>query len=474
PNAIALIYEGSSFTYQELNGKANQLARHLRERGVRPDQLVGICLERGLEMVIGILGILKAGGAYLPLDPAYPSERLAYILADAAPTVLLTQARLKDRLPHDSLALITLDEDWPQIAQHPTTNLDFRVLGIRPEHLAYVIYTSGSTGNPKGVMVEHRQVTRLFAATTHWFHFHERDVWTLFHSFAFDFSVWELWGALLYGGRLVVVPQLTARSPQDFYQLLCKEGVTVLNQTPSAFAQLIEAQAHTSAPHCLRYVIFGGEALDLHTLRPWVARNGADAPQLVNMYGITETTVHVTYRLLSQEQIHGEHGSLIGQPIPDLQVYLLDRHQQPVPIGVPGEIHVGGAGLARGYLNRPELTAERFIRNPFSTDPNSKLYKAGDLARWRPDGTLEYLGRNDHQVKIRGFRIELGEIEAQLARHPQVKEALVIAREDVPGEKRLVAYLIPRATPDTSEELARPISSGAASPAASPVLAPTA
>jgi amino acid adenylation domain-containing protein len=395
-------------------------------------------------MVVGLLAILKAGGAYVPLDPAYPSERLAYMLGDAAPRVLLIQEHLRGRLPNTAAEMIALDNDRNEIAQQPSSNLNARILELRAHHLAYVIYTSGSTGEPKGVMVEHGNVTRLFAATEQCFGFNEGDVWTLFHSIAFDFSVWELWGALLYGGRLVVVPYLTARSPQEFYRLLCEEGVTVLNQTPSAFAQLIDAQAERAGDrHSLRVVIFGGEALELRTLRPWVERNGAERPQLVNMYGITETTVHVTYRPLTEEDIESERGSLVGKPIPDLQAYLLDRHRQPVPIGVVGEIYIGGAGVARGYLNRPELTAERFVADPFSADPQARLYKTGDLGRWRVDGAIEYLGRNDHQVKIRGFRIELGEIEAQLVRHAQVKEAVVIAREDVPGEKRLVAYVIP-------------------------------
>jgi len=443
PVAVAVVYEGQSLTYAELNGRANQLARYLREKGVGPDQLVGICMERSLEMVVGVLGVLKAGGAYVPLDPNYPTERLAYMLSDAAPTVLLTQERLRERVPETAAEVIALDEEWSAVAELDADDLDPRALQLTSRHLAYVIYTSGSTGNPKGVMVEHGNVTRLFIATENWFGFNEGDVWTLFHSVAFDFSVWELWGALLYGGRVVVVPYITARSPQEFYRLLCEEGVTVLNQTPSAFAQLIEAQAQSSEKkHSLRVVIFGGESLELRTLRPWVERNGAEKPQLVNMYGITETTVHVTYRPLAKEEIESERGSLVGKPIPDLRAYLLDQYRQPVPIGVAGEIYVGGAGVARGYLNRPELTAERFIADPFRAGRQARMYKTGDLGRWRADGTVEYLGRNDHQVKIRGFRIELGEIEAQLLLHAQVKEAVVIAREDVPGEKRLVGYVV--------------------------------
>jgi len=453
PEATAVVYEGQSLTYNELNGRANQLAQHLRDRGVGPDQLVGICLERGLDLVVGLLGILKAGAAYVPMDPAYPAERLAHILTDASPTVLLTQMGLREKFSDTAAEVIALDRDWDVIAQQPRNNLDLVTLDVRSHHLAYVIYTSGSTGKPKGVMVEHGNVTRLFAATAQWFNSNERDVWAMFHSFAFDFSVWELWGALLYGGRVVVVPYLTARSPHEFYRLICEEGVTVLNQTPSAFVQLIDAQAQSSQRHSLRLVIFGGEALEFHTLRPWVARNGADLPQLVNMYGITETTVHVTYRRISQHEIESERGSIVGKPIPDLRVYLLDRYRQPVPIGVFGEFYVGGAGVARGYLNRPELTAERFLPDPFSNDTKARMYKSGDLGRRRSDGTIEYLGRNDEQVKIRGFRIELGEIEAQLTKHPQVKEGVVLARQGGPGEKRLVAYVVPRTTSCTDGPL---------------------
>ena len=454
PEAVAVVYNGQSLTYTQLNDRGNQLARYLRSKGVGPDQLVGLCVERSLEMMVGLLGILKAGGAYVPLDPNSPAERLAYMLRDAAPRVLLLQERLKERLPITAAEVIALDKDWNGISEKITNKRNLTVPGLCPYHLAYVIYTSGSTGDPKGVMVEHRNVTRLFAATQQWFGFNERDVWALFHSIAFDFSVWELWGALLYGGRVVVVPYLTVRSPQEFFRLLCEEGVTVLNQTPSAFAQIIDAQARSGEMrHSLRVVIFGGEALELRVLRPWVKRNGAERPRLVNMYGITETTVHVTYRLLRAEEIESERESLIGTPISDLRTYLLDRHGQPVPIGVTGEIHVGGAGVARGYLNQPELTAERFLPDPFSGDPQALVYKTGDLGRWMVDGSIVYLGRNDRQVKIRGFRIELGEIEAQLVRHANVRNAVVIAREDAPGEKRLVAYLIPGDLSGAAEEL---------------------
>jgi amino acid adenylation domain-containing protein len=443
PEAIALVCEGQSLTYAELNHQANQLAWYLEAEGVGPDELVAICMERGLAMVVGLLGVLKAGGAYVPLDPAYPSERLAYMLEDSAPRVLLTQRSLAERLPDFASKVICLDSDWREIAGQENRLRNFSRPDLCAHHLAYVIYTSGSTGAPKGVMVEHRNVTRLFAATRQWCHFNERDVWALFHSFAFDFSVWELWGALLHGGRVVVVPYLTARSPKDFYSFVCEQGITVLNQTPSAFAPLIDAQSHSEGrQHALRLVIVGGEMLETRMLRPWLERNGAQRPRLVNVYGVTETTVLATYLPLDEAAIASSAGSSIGRRFPDLKVYLLDRRGQPVPIGVAGEMYIGGAGVARGYLNRPELTAQRFIADRFSADPQARLYKTGDLGRWRADGTIEYLGRNDHQVKIRGFRIEPGEIEAWLLAHDRIKEAVVIVREDVPGEKRLVAYVV--------------------------------
>src|SRR3569833_1901611 len=440
PERVAVVCEGRPLTYSELNSRANRLAHYLKEQGIGADRLVGICAARSLEMVVGLLAILKAGGAYVPLDPNYPGERLACMVEDAAPEVLLIQEALRAVLPQTKARVIALDTDWDEISCRSGLNLTGVAQDLRPDHLAYVIYTSGSSGKPKGVMVEHGNVTRLLHATQSWFRFDEQDVWTFFHSFAFDFSVWELWCALLYGGRVVVVPHLTSRSPQQFYRLICTEQVTILNQTPSAFAQLIEAQEREKEHHSLRVVIFGGEALELRSLLPWAQRNDLARTRLANMYGITETTVHVTYHSLTLQEIESERGSVVGRPIPDLRVYILDPHRQPVAIGVIGEWYIGGAGVARGYLNRPELTQERFIEDPFSS--GGRMYKTGDLGRWRTDGTIEYLGRNDQLVKIRGFRIELGEIESQLMRHPQVREAVVLAREDVPGEKQLVAYVI--------------------------------
>ncbi|WP_442923200.1 amino acid adenylation domain-containing protein [Microcoleus sp. A6-C5] len=440
PDAIAVVFKDQKLTYRELNARANQLAHYLQQLGVKPEVLVGICVERSLDTIVGILGILKAGGAYVPLDPANPRDRLAFILEDAQVNVLLTEEKLLQTLPKSSAKILCLDADKSAFSQHSKEN---PASDTTAENLAYIIYTSGSTGIPKGVLVAHSNVVRLLAATQSWYNFNEQDVWTLFHSYAFDFSVWEIWGALLYGGRLAIVPYSVSRSPQDFYSLLCKERVTVLNQTPSAFYQLIktEESAGIGENLNLRLVIFGGEALDLKSLKTWFDRHGDRHPQLVNMYGITETTVHVTYRPLTAADI-SKNASLIGRPIPDLQVYLLDRNCQPVPIGIPGEIYVGGAGVARGYLNQPELTADRFISNPFNDSLKAPLYKSGDLARYLPNGEIEYLGRIDHQVKVRGFRIELGEIEAALGQHPDVAQAVVIVREDIPGDKRLVAYII--------------------------------
>jgi amino acid adenylation domain-containing protein len=442
PEATALVYEGASLTYDELNRRANRLAHYLRGLGVKPDARVAICVERSLEMVVALLAVLKAGGAYVPLDPAYPVERLHFMLEDCTPVALLTQSHLQGlftELPH-AVPVVDLSADTTAWSHQPHDDPDSASIGLTPQHLAYVIYTSGSTGTPKGVMVEHRNVTRLFAATDAWFHFSESDIWTLFHSYAFDFSVWEIWGALLYGGRLMVVPKSMVHAPEDFYEMLCRTGVTVLNQTPSAFRQLTAAQEMSKQPHQLRHVIFGGEALELATLKPWYAQNKGERTGLINMYGITETTVHVTYRPLERADCEGHRGSPIGCRIPDLRIYLLDEHGGPVPVGVVGELYVGGAGVARGYLNRPELTAKRFVKDPFVEEAGARMYKTGDLGRWQSDGTIEFVGRNDSQVKVRGFRIELGEIETRLAEHPAVREAVVIAREDIPGDKRLVAY----------------------------------
>ncbi|QDI20672.1 amino acid adenylation domain-containing protein [Serratia marcescens] len=436
PEAIAVTYGDDSLTYVELNTQANRWAHRLVQLGVQPDSLVALCAGRGLPMLVGLLGILKAGGAYVPLDPAYSGERLQYILADSAPVLLLA-----DELGRQALG----DCEVPVLAlEQPLTGEsdDLQDVGVRPAHLAYVIYTSGSTGKPKGVMVEHRQVARLFSATNAWFNFSAADRWCLFHSSAFDFSVWEIWGAWLYGGQLFIVPQAIARSAPDFYHFVCRSGITVLNQTPSAFKAFIQAQAHSEARQQLREIVFGGEMLKPSDLAPWFARPENRQTRLINMYGITETTVHVTYRPLSAQDT-AITTSPIGSRIPDLRLYLLGADGEPVPMGAIGELYVGGEGVARGYLNRPELTAERFLDDPFNRAPGARMYRTGDLARYLPGGDIEYLGRNDQQVKIRGFRIECGEVEAQLSTDPRVRSVAVDAIDDGDGGKRLVAWVVP-------------------------------
>lgn len=437
PDSPALSLSGETLTYSELNERANQLAHHIISLGVQGDNLIGICMERSFDLIVGILAILKAGGAYLPIDLSYPHDRTTFMLQDAGVKILLTQSKLSESLDLENVNLILVDSFKPE--KSFSYNPDIKV---NPENLAYVIYTSGSTGKPKGVMVTHYNVVRLFQATDQWFKFDEHDVWTLFHSYAFDFSVWEIWGALLYGGKLVIVPQLLSRDPESFYKLLLAEKVTVLNQTPSAFRQLVQAAVNKkeSEKLLLRYIVFGGEALDLKTLKPWFEIYGDEHPLLINMYGITETTVHVTYRPLSKKDT--ESGSIIGEPIPDLKLYILDKHKNLVPPGVAGEMYVGGAGVARGYLNRIQLNEERFIKNPFSERNDDRLYRTGDLAKYIDGDDIEYLGRIDHQIKIRGFRIELGEIESVINKYEDVKDSVVIVREDTPEEKRITAYLI--------------------------------
>jgi amino acid adenylation domain-containing protein len=353
--------------------------------------------------------------------------------------VVLTSSTCRTQLPGSyTVNFVTIDTSWPLIAVESSLAPGIK---IAPNQLAYVIYTSGSTGKPKGVLIEHRNVVRLFKTDSPLFDFNESDVWTVFHSFCFDFSVWEMYGALFYGGRMVIVPGEIAKDLRQFAELLQAEKVTVLNQTPSSFYVLQEVLAEKTLAIFVRYVIFGGEALNPSKLQPWMQMY--PNCKLVNMYGITETTVHVTYQLIDRQLALGSK-SIIGKPIPTLGAYILDASQQPVPIGVPGELYITGAGLARGYLNRPELTAVKFLPDPFSDMSNARMYRTGDLGRWLPDGSIEYLGRIDEQVKIRGYRIELGEIETVLQKSELVSKSVVIANQDKEGNKRLVAYVVPK------------------------------
>ncbi|MEK6350588.1 MAG: amino acid adenylation domain-containing protein [Burkholderia sp.] len=435
PDAIAVVYGDQSLRYGELDARANRLAHRLAKHGVGPEVRVGIAVERSIEMIVGLLAILKAGGAYVPLDPDYPQDRLSYMIEDSGIALVLTQSGVRNTLPIPS-SLAVLELDGLDLTSEPDTA---PAVKVAQGNLAYVIYTSGSTGRPKGAQLAHHNVARLLDATEHWFHFDENDVWTMFHSYAFDFSVWEIFGALCYGGKLVVVPFVVSRSPEEFAALLRRERVTVLNQTPSAFRQLMAVPGiYDGEPLALREVIFGGEALEPQTLAPWIARFGDAQPRLVNMYGITETTVHVTYRPIGANDLD-EGVSPVGVRIPDLGIYVLDAERNLVPVGVTGELYVGGSGVARGYLNRASLTAERFVPDPFGTN-GERLYRTGDLARWTADGALEYLGRIDHQVKIRGFRIELGEIDAQLLAQAGVRESITLAQEG-PSGARLVSYV---------------------------------
>jgi amino acid adenylation domain-containing protein len=435
PTRIAVTDGGRSLSYAELDHASSRLAQRLRSLGAAPEQLVAVCAEQTVDLVMAVLAVLKSGAGYLPLDPRYPAARLSFMLADAGCHILVGDEELCQPLTGDGRILVGLSEPLSDEPAEP------RSVPARPENVAYVIYTSGSTGTPKGVVVSHANVTRLFSATADQFRFGPDDVWTLFHSLAFDFSVWELWGALLHGGRLVVVSHLTSREPAAFLDLLRTQRVTVLNQTPTAFRQLAAAAEDARFPGlALRVVIFGGEALDPATLKGWVAGYGTTRPCLVNMYGITETTVHVTLRPIDVSDLAGT-ASPIGRPIGDLRVHILDDGLAELPAGTEGEMYVGGAGVSRGYLGRPALTAERFVPDPFG-GPGARLYRTGDLAVRRPDGELEFRGRADSQVKLRGFRIELGEIERALHDQPEVRAAACLVREDTPGQPRLVAYLV--------------------------------
>ncbi|MBF6170990.1 non-ribosomal peptide synthetase [Nocardia blacklockiae] len=448
----AVRFGAESVGYHDLNSRANRLARKLIDAGVGPETLVAVALPRSVELVVALLAVVKAGGGYLPVDPDYPAERIEFMLADARPVCVVTTSA--HRIGPADVPTVELDRlDLSGYAADPVTDADRRA-PLSPGNVAYVIYTSGSTGRPKGVQIPHRNVTTLFANAQAHFAFGANDVWTMFHSYAFDFSVWELWGPLLHGGTLVVVDYPTSRSPEQFHELLRRERVSVLNQTPSAFYQL-DAADRAAGPEAalpdLRYVVFGGEALEPRRLADWYARHGEHTPRLINMYGITETTVHVTFRALDAAAFGGARPRGIGRALPGLRILLLDTMLRPVPVGVPGEIYVEGSQQARGYLGRAALTSARFVANPFGP-AGSRLYRSGDLGQWNAEHEVEYLGRGDDQVKVRGFRIELGEIEAALLAQDSVRHAVAIVRGDDSGAQRIVAYLVgqPGATPDTA------------------------
>ncbi|MGG1652503.1 amino acid adenylation domain-containing protein [Paenibacillus sp. NRS-1780] len=432
PDAVALSYNQQTLTYRKLDETSNQLARYLIQKGIASETIVAISVERSLEMVIGILAIIKAGATYVPIDPHYPVERMEYTLEDSEASFILVDDPCRIAANYIGQVIALHDDQWTQESGQALAELN------TPCSRAYIIYTSGSTGKPKGVMVEHRNVVQLLFNSTNLFDFDHQDVWTMFHSMCFDFSVWEMYGSLLQGGRLVIVPRETAQDATQFRQLLLEEKVTVLNQTPSAFNMLSALEESDSSPLHIRKVIFGGEELSPVQLKKW--NHKYPHTELVNMYGITETTVHVTYKKITQEEIDSNRSN-IGTTMATLNAYILDDKQHLMPIGVPGELYVTGGGVTRGYLNRAELTEERFINNPFKS--GEKMYKSGDLARWLPNGDMEYLGRIDHQVKIRGHRIELNEVSTQLLIYPGVKEGTVLAKQDKEGYSYLCAYLVP-------------------------------
>jgi amino acid adenylation domain-containing protein len=434
PDAVAVVHEDRELSYRELNARANRLAHHLRGLGVKPDDRVAICVERSAEMVVGLLAVLKAGGCYVPLDPSYPAERLGYMLSDSAPVAVLTQAGLRDALRSglSDIPVVELDDDAPWLAE-PESNPDPADVGLRSSHLAYVIYTSGSTGTPQGVMVGHQNLVHEIEGLRIRYGLSGQDRVLQFASIAFDMSVEEIFAALLSGAGLVLRTDEWLSGVRAFYERCDRHGVSVVN-LPPVFWQRLVREDGIEIPDTLRQVMIGGEAASSSAMAAWF-RRGGHRPRLINAYGPTEATVNATLHELQADTCDRQ---IIGRPISNARIYILDGRGEPVPIGVSGEIHIGGAGVARGYLNRPELTSERFIASPFVA--GERLYRTRDLGRYHADGTIEYLGRNDQQVKIRGFRIELGEIEARLSSYPGVGEGVVVAREDAAGEKRLVGY----------------------------------
>jgi len=458
PEAIALTRDGEQISYATLNAWANQLGHEMASRvRIAGNPRIALLLPRSVESIVAILAVLKTGAAYVPIDPDAPVERIQTILEDTAPVLVLTDEKGAAKLPDPRCPVLQLDaeETRRRLASCAGTNLSSSGRSPSPSDLAYVIYTSGSTGKPKGVKITHQNVVRLFRSTHCWFEYRSEDVWTLCHSYAFDASVWEIWGALLHGGRLVIVPVETTRAPEQLLELVAKEKVTIFGQIPSAFYRFMEAeQAHPelSAQLQLRYQCFGAEALDLNRLKPWLQRHEDDDPRLLNMYGITETTVNATHLFITAQQVASGSGSLIGKAYEDLGIVVLDDALRPVPVGSYGEMYVMGEGLAQGYLNRPDLDAVRFVANPFG-QPGTRMYRSGDVGIPHEDGSLEYIGRADQQVKIRGYRIELGEIESHLRKHPGISDAVASVRVDAAGDPKLVAHVVPRTGPISGEAI---------------------
>ncbi|MDZ8235946.1 MAG: amino acid adenylation domain-containing protein [Nostoc sp. ChiQUE01a] len=434
PDSIAVNFANEQLTYQELNTCSNKLAHHLQKIGVGSEVLVGICISQSIEMIIGLLGILKAGGAYVPLDPGYPEERLNFMLEDAQVSVLLTQENLLKHFEGFSNPIISIDKDWKIITQEKEDNLKS---DLNSDNLAYIIYTSGSTGKPKGVAVPHKAVNRL-VCNTNYIKLSPSDKIAQASNASFDAATFEIWGALLNGAQLVMISKDVTISPHELALQLREKSINVLFLTTALFQQIIRDVPQAFAT--LKYFLFGGETVDTRWIKK-ILESGAPK-HLIHVYGPTENTTFSSYYCV--DELPSAISLPIGRPITNTQIYILDTYLQPVPIGVTGELYIGGEGLAREYLNRTELTAKNFITHPFSKKPQARLYKTGDLARYLPDGNIEFLGRIDNQVKIRGFRIELSEIEAVLSQHPAVKETIVIAGEDVPDDKYLVAYIVPK------------------------------
>jgi syringomycin synthetase protein SyrB1 len=438
PDNIAVVDAGDH-TYRELDDRSSRVAAALLARPNFDGGNVGIYLDRGIDMIAAILGVLKANATYVPLDPTFPAERLNYLVADSEIAFIVSRSDMQDRLSDVTSEIVDVDAPVAPGAESFARQQDARA--NRP---AYMIYTSGSTGRPKGVMVSHHNVLRLMDSTAPVFNFKQNDVWTLFHSIGFDFSVWEMWGPLLTGAKLVVVPYEISRSPEDFYSLLRRSETTFLNLTASAFRHLLPVCLKQGALPALRMIVFGGEKLEMAMLRPWVATFGAQRTALVNMYGITEATVHATYKRLSVDDVMKRVDSPIGVPLSDLRLHILDEQRAPVAAGQAGEMYIEGDGVALGYYRRPDLTAERFVELNLPDGGTAHAYRTGDLVIRSDDGELVYLQRADGQLKVRGFRVEPQEIEACLNKHADLLSSVVTVFDFGNGDERLVAFYVVR------------------------------